>query len=638
MQLLNRLNTTHIKVGIRTLLFFVFIFSVIAVPASVLAQQPDLGLQFAAETGLGTTDIRVTVARIIRAFLGLLGIVGVGIVLYGGFIWMTSGGDASKIDRAKKILINGAIGLAIVLSSFGITQFVINALSEATLGTGQIGSSGGGAQQIGGGGLGGGALGRSLRTHYPERDAVDVARNTKIIITFNEPIDDATIIDPQGGLVRTDAIKIYKSIDSSNGSFPADNLLVPNVQVQTADNQTFVLRPQAFLGSPSENVAYTVYLTDNIRKSNGDSVFSGIAPSYAWEFTTGTTIDVTPPRIDSASPLNPTGCPADRAKCNPRNKVIQINFNEAIDPTTITGKVPGFNLIDIQYENTASNGKQPLPGEFVVSNQYRTVTFMSSTGCEGVKENSCGEPVYCLPANAQIDLTLKAAAIDQQLGAPQASFPYNGLVDVAGNSFDGQGGPTGTPDGVAAGPPTDNYAWTFHTSNDVDLTPPSIKSVAPNINESNVNLNKDIEITFSKNILGTSLYDGVNLEYNSSKDATRRAWDGGYVVEFGKTQKTITDPVTKQPVTVEVVDPTIVTWRHFDPLIGSTQQNGTFVYFTKVTSALKDDLQNCFFPGEGPTTASPAQRCERLDPLTIYPNSWKNNNNNSAQYPDCILN
>lgn len=76
-------------------------------------------------------DIRTTVARIIRAALTFLGVVAVAIVLYGGYMYMTSGGNEQKIETAKKILINGGIGLAIILMSWVITQFVINQLSEA---------------------------------------------------------------------------------------------------------------------------------------------------------------------------------------------------------------------------------------------------------------------------------------------------------------------------------------------------------------------------------------------------------------------------------------------------------------------------------------------------------------------------
>ncbi|MBT3948668.1 hypothetical protein HOF40_01110, partial [Candidatus Parcubacteria bacterium] len=81
---------------------------------------------------LGSDDIRVTVVRIINVLLGLLGIVALVIVMYGGFIYMTAAGAEDKIATAKKILVNGVIGLVIILSAFAITRFVLNKLIEAT--------------------------------------------------------------------------------------------------------------------------------------------------------------------------------------------------------------------------------------------------------------------------------------------------------------------------------------------------------------------------------------------------------------------------------------------------------------------------------------------------------------------------
>ncbi|PLX26245.1 hypothetical protein C0581_04830, partial [Candidatus Parcubacteria bacterium] len=81
---------------------------------------------------LGSDDIRVTIVRIINTLLGLLGIIALGIVMYGGFMYMTAAGAEDKIATARKILINGTIGLVIILSAFAITRFVLNRLIDAT--------------------------------------------------------------------------------------------------------------------------------------------------------------------------------------------------------------------------------------------------------------------------------------------------------------------------------------------------------------------------------------------------------------------------------------------------------------------------------------------------------------------------
>lgn len=103
-----------------------------AVP-KVLAQV-STGIEFGAYTGLVNTDIRIIIAKIIRAALGLLGILAVCLIIYGGYEYMTAGGKEEQIEKAKDIIKNTAIGLAIILSSFAIAQFVISSLTTAIIG------------------------------------------------------------------------------------------------------------------------------------------------------------------------------------------------------------------------------------------------------------------------------------------------------------------------------------------------------------------------------------------------------------------------------------------------------------------------------------------------------------------------
>lgn len=111
---------------------FLMVASAIAAPAIVSAQTDVFGLQYGEATGLGNQDPRETAANIIKAALGVLGIVSVVIVLWGGVLWMTAGGSDEKVGSAKKILFSGIIGLVIILSAFALTNFVINQLITAT--------------------------------------------------------------------------------------------------------------------------------------------------------------------------------------------------------------------------------------------------------------------------------------------------------------------------------------------------------------------------------------------------------------------------------------------------------------------------------------------------------------------------
>jgi hypothetical protein len=89
------------------------------------------GEDFATQAGLGSGHLPATIAQIIRVALGFLGIVAVVIILFGGFKWMTAGGNDDKVKEAKKLIISGIIGLVIILSAFAIATFVLSQVQSA---------------------------------------------------------------------------------------------------------------------------------------------------------------------------------------------------------------------------------------------------------------------------------------------------------------------------------------------------------------------------------------------------------------------------------------------------------------------------------------------------------------------------
>src|SRR3989338_7065980 len=78
--------------------------------------------------GIGSnTDIRLAIIRVVQYLLGFLGLLAVIIVIYGGYLWMTAAGNATRIEEAQKVLKNGLIGLAIILAAYGIVFWIISA-------------------------------------------------------------------------------------------------------------------------------------------------------------------------------------------------------------------------------------------------------------------------------------------------------------------------------------------------------------------------------------------------------------------------------------------------------------------------------------------------------------------------------
>lgn len=85
-----------------------------------------------AGVNLAQSDLKQVIANIINIFLGFLGVLAVVLILYAGFLWMTSRGDEEKIKTAKGIIVSAVIGLVIILSAYAIASFVLNKLYEAT--------------------------------------------------------------------------------------------------------------------------------------------------------------------------------------------------------------------------------------------------------------------------------------------------------------------------------------------------------------------------------------------------------------------------------------------------------------------------------------------------------------------------
>lgn len=76
----------------------------------------------------GSTDLMKTLDTIINVVLGVLGLLAVVIIIYGGFMYTTSAGDASKIKKAKDTIMYGVIGLVIALLAYAIVNFVLSSV------------------------------------------------------------------------------------------------------------------------------------------------------------------------------------------------------------------------------------------------------------------------------------------------------------------------------------------------------------------------------------------------------------------------------------------------------------------------------------------------------------------------------
>lgn len=91
------------------------------------------GMGTAAGDGAPTKDLTSIIGSIIRVILTLLGVLLLVYIVYGGVLWMTAGGDVEDVKKAKAIIQQAIIGVAIILAAYAISEFIVSRLASAAL-------------------------------------------------------------------------------------------------------------------------------------------------------------------------------------------------------------------------------------------------------------------------------------------------------------------------------------------------------------------------------------------------------------------------------------------------------------------------------------------------------------------------
>ncbi len=620
----------------------------------------DLGTQIVEDNiELSGTDPRIIVVRIINVFLGLLALISVAVVLYGGWLWMTSGGDQAQVERAKKTLTNWLIGLIIIVLAWSIVNLIFGVLG---VGRGGFGNQGGTPSTFFRGALGNGII----ASHYPPRGAHClqqppstegcIARNTAISVTFKERMNvDSIAGDPViatidgedvviGYELDTDSVRIYavdvETDDNGESQALAADAVIVNY---TDDEKTFVFKPRQPLGSPSERMYYAVRLTNNIERFNGQSAFAanGNNSSYLWDFEVGTFLDLTPPEVQGVFP-SPTVLPGD---AEPRNAVVQINFNEAVDPTVVStlsniddaGSFddddgnPYFPAITVLADT--GGGPQRVAGQFSIANEYRTVEFTTFDLCG---TNSCGIEVFCLPAEAQIQVVVNSALLEPSLDPSQPDGPtarfitgggYSGVVDMAANSLNGNGEqgqqcsevncfgeaePGADHCSCTIGPEADDYDWTFNTSNTIDITAPHLIGANPAVRSTTeVDVNAPVQADFHKVLMARTIVGGETAILSSVLNTING--DPENLPYWPGLQNIDTDEDGFAD------DRTQVLLKHTDDPFGKADLSLgeiPFIYSSHFAAGIMDAYQNCYYPSGSDGAGAGVPHCNYLSGVT----------------------
>ena len=573
----------------RTAKFAVVGFCVLALwillGAHGAAAQTTAFQEFADASTLSQDSIGIIIARIIRIFLGLTGLILAVLVVYAGFLYMTAQGVPAQIEKAKAIIKNAVIGLVIIFSSYAITTWILNALLQAAF-TGNTEAVADRYADSLSAALGAGIL----EDHYPERNAVEVPRNTNIFVTFKKPIEVSTIIDgydtdASSTDLNTDSVKIFRTEFGES-----DPLLLTSTDVivsVTDDHQIFVFNPTGYLGNPVDDTNYTVLLTANIETESGEPAFTS-SVGYPWTFEVSTEIDLTPPYVRSVVPVAYDSIADDKEA---RNVTIEMNFSEPMNPIAVTGIFDPANDEFFSRITVTGDDSGQVNGTFEISNGYKTVGFTTMDACG---EDPCGDLIYCLPGEEDIDTVIKAATLDIS-DIPQADISSgfaDGAIDAANNSLDGDNNYDASIAGTACGSDSDsitcndgiatndNYDWMFKTSDDVDMTVPHIEASYPTISEDEISQTDPVANTFSGRLKSSTLStSSVSLwpdPYYPMWFTVRKTDD--YYAPFGDANIDASD-------TVLLEHPTFV----------SLEEDG-WDYWPVMTNDIKGNNQVCMYP------------------------------------------
>ena len=96
---------------------FIFAFFLLASP--VFAASADI------------SKVQTFIQNVIQILVTLAGLLSAGFFVWGGVGYITSSGNPEALDRSKKTILYSAVGLAIVLAAFVLTNIVTQVATTA---------------------------------------------------------------------------------------------------------------------------------------------------------------------------------------------------------------------------------------------------------------------------------------------------------------------------------------------------------------------------------------------------------------------------------------------------------------------------------------------------------------------------
>lgn len=127
------MKTKHLK------LFLTALAGILGIQLSLIAptfaddvcSNPNLPPEVLNSAGCGNNKnaLPTIITNILYVIIGVAGLVAVIYIIIGGINYMTSAGDTSKLEKAKKTILYACIGLIICALAFAIVNWTIGAMN-----------------------------------------------------------------------------------------------------------------------------------------------------------------------------------------------------------------------------------------------------------------------------------------------------------------------------------------------------------------------------------------------------------------------------------------------------------------------------------------------------------------------------
>lgn len=348
------------------------------------------------------------------------------------------------------------------------------------------GGGGGGRDPILGSGGATIAIPPTVTSTDPANGATGVALNKKIVATFSQAMDPATIATATFTLTGPGTTVVAGTVSYTG--------------LTATFSPTVTLSP------------FTVY-TSTVTSGAKDVAGNPLASNYVWNWTTGAAPDTTAPMVTSTDPAN-------KAIGVALNKKISATFSEAMDPATITTANftltgPGATVVsgavsysgvtatftptvaltpNTVYTSTVTSGVKDLAGNAMASNYVWTWTTGSTldTTAPLVTSTDPANGAAAVALNKKISATFSEAMDPATITTATYTLAGPGNTAVLGTvtyaGFTATFSPTaplapntvytstvttGSKD-LAGNALTSNYVWTWTTGAAQDTTAPFV--------------------------------------------------------------------------------------------------------------------------------------------------------------------